>query len=132
MKPVIARRVAQQSWMLVCCLALSGCTQAGWRPQALTPEQLAKDKSRENLQLTLRNGTTLMAHYPLLAGDTLTWVGRPDGKTAAAGDSVIRFAIPVTDIRSIQEWHNQSNGVLLLTGFALLVLLAIASRGSTL
>ncbi len=112
--------------VVVSCLVLGACAKPGWQSQALTPEQLTADRNQENLRLTLRSGTIMMAHFPSLLGDTLTWVGRPDGKVAAPGDSMVRFAVPVTDLQSVQRWQRQSAAPFLIA-LGILTLLAIGA-----
>jgi hypothetical protein len=117
--------------VVFCCLVLGACGRPGWRTQALTPEQLTSDRNQENLRLTLRDSTVMTAHFPILVGDSLTWVARADGKVAAPGDSMVRFAVPVTDIHSVERWQGFNKATpFFVVGLALVALVLIGTATS--
>jgi hypothetical protein len=114
--------------ILAATLALSGCLQPEWRSHEVTPELLAQDHDQETLRLTLRDSTLLWAHYPKLVADTLVWAGPKSGKHVSPRDSLVRHAIPISQLANVERYGmtpGQKKGTAVL-GVAAVALMVIA------
>lgn len=91
------------------CSQLCACLGPTWQSHEVTPELAAMDASAERVRLTLNNDSVLVASHPKLVGDSLVWVGRPDGKRLSPGDSTVRFAIALDQIATMERF-DQTDG----------------------
>ena len=84
---------------LLLLIGLAGCINH-WQPQAGPPALVVNRSSATQFRVTRRDGSRVNVERPRIEGDSLTGSLEPTGPWP---DTTGRIAIPLPDIRSIDE-----------------------------